>query len=110
MPRRVIGDEVAAKALRLYRQGHSYRAIGAALGIDPRTAKNQVQRVAAEERAEHWKAVAQRVDVRYVEEHYQLMLSTSSGVLRAVKIHPRNSTATLSAEESLTCNVGVALM
>jgi len=110
MPRRVIGDEVAAKALRLYRQGYSYRAIGAALGIDPRTAKNQVQRVAAAEQADHWKAVAQMVDVKYVEEHYQLMLSTSWGVLRALETHPRNSAATVSAEALLTYNVGVALM
>ncbi len=55
MPRRVIGDEVAAKAWRLHRQGLSNRAIGTALGIDPRTAKNQVQRVGAEEQADHWK-------------------------------------------------------
>ena len=110
MPRRVIGDEVAAKAWRLHRQGLSNRAIGTALGIDPRTAKNQVQRVGAEEQADHWKAVAQRVDVRYVDEHYQLMLCTSSGVLRAVETHPRNSAATVNAEAFLTYHVGVALI
>ena len=110
MPRRVIGDEVAAKALRLHRQGLSNRAIGTALGIDPRTVKHQVQRVSAEEQADHWKAVAQRVDVRYVDEHYQLLLSTSSGVLRALKIHPRNSAATVNAEAFLTYHVGVALI
>ena len=98
MPRRVISDEVAAKAWRLHRQGLSKRAIGTALGIDPRTAKNQVQRVEAEEQADHWKAVAKMVDVRYVDEHYQLMLCTSSGVLRAVKTHPRNSATNVNAE------------
>ena len=108
MPRRIIGEEVAAKALRLHRQGLSNRAIGAALGIDPRTAKNRVQRLAAEEQADHWKGVEQMVDARYVDEHYQLLLCTSSGVLRAVETHPRNSAA--STEALLTYQVGVALI
>ncbi len=110
MPRRIIGEEVAAKALLLHRQGLSNRSIAAALGIDPRTAKKRVQRLAAEEQADHWKAVAQMVDARYLDEHYQLLLCTGSGVLRAVEIHPRNSAATGNAEALLTYHVGVALI
>ncbi len=108
MPRRVIGEEVAAKAFRLHQQGLSYRTIGTALGIDPRTAKNRVQRLAAEEQADHWKGVEQMVDAKYVDEHYQLLLCTSSGVLRTVETHPRNSAA--STEALLTFHVGVALI
>ncbi len=108
MPRRIIGEEVAAKALRLHRQGLSYRTIGTALDIDPRTAKNRVQRLTAEEQVDHWKGVEQMVDARYVEEHYQLLVFASSGVLRAVENHPRNSVA--SAEALLTYHVSVALI
>ena len=110
MPRRIIGEEVAAKALSLHRQGLSYRAIGAALGIDWRTAKKQVQRMAAEEQADHWKGVAQMVDARYLDDHYQLLLCTSSGVLRAVESHPRNYAPIVNAEALLTYHVSVALI
>ena len=110
MPRRIIGEEVAAKALRLHRQGLSYRAIGTALGIDSRTAKDRVQRLAAGEEADHWKAVSQMVDATYLDEHYQLLLSTSSGVLRAVRTHPRDSAATVNAEAFLTYHVGLELI
>jgi len=108
MPRRIIGEEVAAKALRLHRQGLSYRTIGTALDIDPRTAKKRVQRLTAEEQADHWKGVEQMVDAKYVDEHYQLLLCASSGVLRAVETHSRNSAA--SAEVLLTYHVSVALI
>ena len=107
MPRRIIGEEVAAKALRLHRQGLSYRTIGTALDIDPRTAKKRVQRLTAEEQADHWKGVEQMVDAKYVDEHYQLLLHTSSGVHRALETHFRNSAA--SAEVLLNYHVGVAL-
>jgi hypothetical protein len=110
MPRRIIGEEVAAKALRLHKQGLPYRAIGTALGIDPRTAKDRVQRLAAEEQAGHWQGVAQIVDATYLDEHYQLLQRTGSGVLRAVATHPRSCGPTVNAEALLTYHVGVALI
>lgn len=109
MPRRIIGEEVAAKALSLHRQGLSYRRIGAALGIDPRTAKEKVQMLAVGEQLDHWKSVERQVDVRYMEEHYHLMLCTGAGVLRAVETHPLNSASNVGAEVWLKYQVGSAL-
>ena len=50
MARRIITDELAAKVAGLRRSGQSFRAIGAALGIDPRTAKSVAERVATGDR------------------------------------------------------------
>ena len=109
MPRRVIRDELAAKAASLHRGGQSYRAIGAALGIDPRTAKGLADRVAAGNQQEHWELVERTVDVQYLGEHYQLLLYTGAGVLRAVETHPKNAGSTVESEVWLTSQVGAAL-
>ena len=53
MPRRIITDDLTAKAASLRRGGQSFRAIGAALGIDPRTAKGLANRVAADNQQDH---------------------------------------------------------
>ena len=109
MPRRVIRDELAAKAASLHRGGQSYRAIGAALGIDPRTAKGLADRVAASNQQDHWELVERTVDVQYLGEHYQLLLYTGAGVLRAVETHPKNAGSTVESEVWLTSQVGAAL-
>ena len=51
----------------------------------------------------------QKVDVQYLGEHYQLLLYTGAGVLRAVEIHPKNAGSTVESEVWLTNQVGAAL-
>ena len=109
MPRRTISDALAAKAASLHRGGQSYRAIGAALGIDPRTAKGLADRVAAGNQQHHWELVEQKVDVQYLGEHFQLLLYTGAGVLRAVETHPKDAGSTVESEVWLTYQVGAAL-
>ena len=109
MPRRIITEEQVAKAASLRKGGQSYRAIGKALGIDPRTAKNLAERAAAGSQHDHWEIVEQRVDTQYLEEHYQLLLYTGAGVLRAVKFHPKDAGSEVEAEVCLALQVSVAL-
>jgi len=109
MPRRIITEEQVAKAASLRKGGQSYRAIGKALGIDPRTAKNLAERTAAESQHNHWKIVQQRVDTQFLEEHYQLLLYTGAGVLRAVEFHPKDAGSTVEAEVWLAFQVSAAL-
>lgn len=109
MSRRTISDELVAKAASLRKGGQSYRAIGVALGIDPRTAKNLAERVAARTKDDHWEIVEQRVDTQYLEEHFQLLLYTGAGVLRAVETHPKDAGSTVESEPWLTYQVSASL-
>ncbi len=109
MPRRAISDDLAGRAASLRRSGQSYRAIGAALGVDPRTAKSLANRGAAENQGDHWERVEERVDSQLLDEHFRLLLYTWSGVSWAVETHPRNTTSTLESEYWLAHQVGTAL-
>jgi len=83
MPRRKIGDEVVAQAASLRRAGLSFKAIGKKLGIDPRTAKSSIEKGAALDQTRHWESVEQRLDARYLEEHYCLLLYACAGLMQA---------------------------
>ena len=80
MARRTISDEETAKAAALHRAGHSFKSISETLKIHPRTAKALVARAAASGEAQHWQEVASRVDARFLEDHFALLLYASSGV------------------------------
>ena len=109
MARRVISDEVASRAAGLRRSGQSFRAIGAALGIDPRTAKGLANRVAAGNQQAHWELVEQQLDARFLEEHFQLLLYTGIGVFRAVETHPKDTAASVKPQVWLAHQIGWAL-
>ena len=80
MARRTISDEETAKAAALRRAGHSFKSISETLKVHPRTAKALVARAAASGEAQHWQEVASRVDARFLEDHFTLLLYASSGV------------------------------
>ena len=84
MLRRAIGDEVVAQAARLRKAGLSFKAIGKKLGIDPRTAKISIEKAAALDQTRHWESVEQRLDARYLEEHYRLLLYACAGLMQAI--------------------------
>lgn len=85
MARRIISDDLVAQAASLRKAGLSFNAIGKKLGIDPRTAKSLTARATASDQRQHWESVEQRLDARYLEEHYQLLLYVCTGLLRAVE-------------------------
>ena len=109
MGRRVISDDIAARAASLRRRGRSFRAIGAALGIDPRTAKSLASRVASGDQQAHWEAVERQLDARFLDEHFQLLLYAGMGVLRAVETHPEGTAASVDPEVWLAHQVSSAL-
>ena len=84
MARRIISDDLVAQAASLRKAGLSFRAIGTKLGIDARTAKSLTARAAAVDQRKHWESVEQRLDARYLEEHYTLLLYACTGLMRAV--------------------------
>ena len=110
MARHVITDELAAKVATLRKSGQSFRSIGAALGIDPRTAKGAAERVATGGRQDHWETVERQLDIRYLDEHFGLLLYTGAGVLRAVQTHPRDTGITVESEVWLTHQIGSSLI
>ena len=57
MPKRKIEENVAEEAASLKRKGHSFRAIGKSLKIDPRTVKGLVDRVPAGKKVGGWEKV-----------------------------------------------------
>ena len=85
MPQRAIGDDVVAQAARLRGAGLSFKAIGKKLGIDPRTAKSSIEKGAALDQTRHWESVEQRLDARYLEEHYRLLLYACAGLMQAIE-------------------------
>ena len=70
MARRIISDDLVAQAASPRKAGLSFRAIGKKLGIDARTAKSLAARATALDQRQHWESVEQRLDARYLEEHY----------------------------------------
>ena len=109
MGRRVISDDIAARAASLRRRGESFRAIGATLGIDPRTAKTLASRVASGDQQAHWEAVEQQLDARFLDEHFQLLLYAGIGVSRAVETHPEDTAPSVDPEVWLAHQVSSAL-
>ena len=109
MPKRKIPENIVEEAASLRRKGHSFRAIGAALMIDPRTAKGLVDRVAAGKNKDHWANVDLQLDAQYLGEHFHLLQQTAAGVLRAVQTHPKITAPTLESGQLLAFNVGSAL-
>ena len=107
MARRTISDEVTAKAAALHRAGHSFKSISETLKVHPRTAKALVARAAASGEAQHWQEVASRVDARFLEDHFALLLYASSGVSWAVGKDPLD--VKTDAAVWLTYQVGEAL-
>ena len=107
MARRTISDEETAKAAALHRAGHSFKSISETLKVHPRTAKALVARAAASGEAQHWQEVASRVDARFLEDHFALLLYASSGVSWAVGKDPLD--VKTDAAVWLTYQVGEAL-
>ena len=109
MPKRKIPENIVEEAASLRRKGHSFRAIGAALVIDPRTAKGLVDRVAAGKNKDHWANVDLQLDAQYLGEHFHLLQQAAAGVLRAVQTHPKITAPTLESGQLLAFEVGSAL-
>lgn len=109
MARRVINEDTVAKAVGLRKSGLTYSAIGDALGIDPRTAKNACDRANAGSRQDHWEQVERQVDAQYLLEHHQLLMYAAAGVLKAVSLHPRDAAGSLVPGVWLAHQVGEAL-
>ena len=109
MPKRKISDDIAEEAASLKRKGQSFRAIGAALGIDPRTAKGLADRVSAGNNKAHWQNVDTQLDVQYLGEHIHMLHQVGAGVLRAVQFHPNTTAPNLESDSWLAHQVGAAL-
>lgn len=110
MAKRAISDNTTAQAARLRRMGLSFRAIGEALGIDPRTAKALAARVDDAEERQHWEEVTLHVDARLLEEHYRMLFFAAAGVLRAVEVDHQEASSSLEAQSWLQFQVGAALV
>jgi hypothetical protein len=85
MSKRNISDELVAEFIRLRQAGQSYRTIGITCKVDPRTVKGWVDREIQGKGKEHWEAVSRQVDSKYLDEHYQLLISIASGLQNVVR-------------------------
>ena len=93
MARRIISDDLVAQSASLRKAGLSFRAIGMKLSIDARTAKSLIARAVALDQRQHWESVEQRLDARYLQEHYQMLLYVCTGLMRAVGTDIREASA-----------------
>ena len=109
MPKRKIEQDVAEEAASLRRKGHSFRAIGKSLKIDPRTVKGLVDRVTAGKKVERWEKVDIQLDAQYLGEHFHLLQQVGAGVFEAVQTHPKNTGPGVKSNDWLDYQVGSAL-
>ena len=86
-----ITEEFVAQFIHLHRQGFSYRAIGAKYKVDPRTVQSRIQKAEGERDRDHWEAVSQQVDARYLVEHLNMQVRVSIDVQLAVRSNPFQS-------------------
>ena len=109
MPKRKIEENVAEEAASLKRKGHSFRAIGKSLNINPRTVKSLVDRMTAGKNAERWEKVDIQLDAQYLGEHFHLLQQVGAGVFEAVQTHAKNTGPKVEPEAWLDHQVGAAL-
>ena len=83
-----LTEEMVGEFVRLRRQGQSFRAIARQFKVDARTVKARVDKASQHDKREHWEAIAQQLDARYLNEHYQLLLGVAGRVLNAVSTEP----------------------
>ena len=88
MSRRRITGEMIAEWVQLLRKGQSYRGIAREFGVDPRTVKSQFQKAIREKEKEHWEAVSRQVDVKYLDEHYRILIQVAVAILDAGHTDP----------------------
>ena len=84
MGKRKISDELIAEFIRLRQAGQSFRTIGRTCKVDPRTVKSWVERADKREEKEHWETVSRQVDTKYLDEHYQLLISIAARLQNVV--------------------------
>jgi len=88
MARKKIDDQLVAQCIRLHNKGESNISIGHKCGIDPRTVKSWIQKAGKEKEQEHWEAVCQQIDAKYLDEHYRLLLKIAAAVMEAADSDP----------------------
>jgi hypothetical protein len=88
MGNRKISDELVAEFIRLRQAGKSYQSIGEICKVDPRTVKGWVEKVGREKDKEHWEIVSRQVDVKYLDEHYRLLMRIAGRLLDTVRTNP----------------------
>ena len=88
MARKKIDDQMAAQWIHLHKKGESYRSIGREFGVNYRTVKSWIQRAGEEKEKEHWEAVSQQIDAKYLDEHYRMLLKIAAAVLDVAHSDP----------------------
>ena len=86
-----VTEELIAQFIQMHRRGDSFRVIGVKFGVDPRTVKSGIEKGEKQRDRDHWEAVSQHVDVRYLEEHLGMLVRVSIDVQRAVQSSPLKS-------------------
>ena len=59
--------------------------------MDPRTVQSRIQKAEGERDRDHWEAVSRQVDVRYLEEHLNMLVRVSIDLQQAVRTSPFES-------------------
>jgi hypothetical protein len=88
MPRRPVSETLAEKFLVLHESGVSFRKIGQDHGLDWRTIRDAVDRMAGLKTASHWEAVHQKVDGEALARHYQQLLDQARQLHAVVERDP----------------------
>lgn len=88
MPKSKITPEIQNRILQLHREGHKYNSIASLVGLDWRTVKGVVARVAKIQEQEHWQAVTRQVDSQILQQHYKLLLAVAQELEREINRQP----------------------
>ena len=104
-----LTEEMVGEFVRLRRQGQSFRAIARQFNVDARTVKARIDKASQHDKREHWETVAQQLDARYLNEHYQMLLSVAGRMLKAVSTEPMFAQADTDAHKLLKAITEAAL-
>jgi len=109
MSKRKIPDEVVAEFIRLRQAGQSYRTIGETCKVDPRTVKSWVERAGQGKEKEHWETVSRQVDAKYLDEHYQLLISIAARLQNVMHTKSMDFTHGQDADELIDNSIQIGL-
>ena len=88
MPKVKVTPEIEQRIIQLHRANQTYKNIGRQLGLDWRTAKGVVNRVARVRDREHWEAVTRQVDAELLRQHYSVLMVVAQEVRAIVSLDP----------------------
>jgi len=109
MSKRKIPNELVVEFIRLRQAGQSYRMIGEANKVDPRTVKSWIEKAGRDKEKEHWEMVSRQVDTKYLGEHYRLLIRIATGLLDAVRTNSMDLTQKQDADAVIDNSIQLGL-